>query len=1188
MNPRLLVLFVGWLSIAVLPRLTLAEERYREFLNGLRERQYFDFALVYLDQLSQRTSLPDDIRQIIPYEKAMTLRENAKQIRNVEKQFEQLDRALAYLDQFSRENPDHPNNADANLDRAQILLQKAEAEIVQAKSPANKSTKADFQRRGRDFIEKAREGLKLAFDRHEAALQKMPAYVDEQKEPTLHAERAQIERSLILEALNLAKCTYQEAQSYEPNSREFKQLLNQAAGEFEKVHQKYRSQLGGLHARAWQGKCFEDLGDRQKALGIYNELLDKTGDDSAMQSLKSQTLLFKLNCLYAREEFQPIVELAEEWLKKNPAESKTQIGLGIQWEQARAYEALGDNRNLPKPDQERFWRQARLVAQQLNRFPGEYRDTSLSMMQRVQLKLGGKERKPDDFDAAYSMGRQSYNTAQDLRKELDSATRSGVPEDIARLNKDWNNELSEAARYFELAATLVSRRDNQKDVAASRLLQAYTNFYLRRNFEAAILARFVARTSSDEEGGTAIEAAYMSMAAFVQAYNEIKVEPDKKLEDMRLIIHAADLIIDRWPESEKANEARMVLGRLYTAAKKPVEAADWFKKIPESDPKFAEAQLAAGQAYWVAYGAAARLPKETRPNPEQLDEWKTVSEEYLRRGIQKLTAVLPDEGSMPQELASAKIYLAEILLSQGKEAEAASILLNDPQSVVKAVTVIDESSRPEKGIQSRSVARSVYTLLLRAYIGMGVEKLSDARAAMRTLESIAAGDSHSDLTELYIGLGRVLKVELERFRNNGETLRFKKLMTAFESFLDDMSKKQDGQTLGSLSWIGEAYFALGEIATDTSKTKSYYDRSSTAFQSIMKRAAADSTFANDEQLLNVKVRLVRCNRLKKQFSDAERLLEDVLKTRANDLRTQIEGASLYEDWGANDDTKKFIIAISGNPEIGLWGWGGIAKRIQQQKNYYERPELVETFLDARYSVSSCRYQYAQLVGAAEKQKELEICIKELIGSSTIIRTIPDEKRAKLNELFRDVLRAAGKPVTDLPRAEGLVPSGPVPTEKKDVVESEAKSTDQPERVIPNPTTPAESPKPSTSGDTTAWYLFLGGIVAGIVVIGWVVVKGSQRGNAAPKATRVRDPHPVEFTGIALEKSSPPSFPAPKGDLLPKQRTASATTTPVKPSHLSNPQTQPPPPRRPSAPSDPGAAPPNQPRPKRPPPPRDVD
>ena len=131
MKLRLLMWPIWLMLIAVPTRSLLAEEPYLDFVQGLRERNYFDYALLYLDQLALRKSLSDEIKAIIPYEKAITLRENAKVLRSPEKQFEQLDQALAYLEQFARDNPNHPNSGDANSDRAQILLQKAEVEIFQ-------------------------------------------------------------------------------------------------------------------------------------------------------------------------------------------------------------------------------------------------------------------------------------------------------------------------------------------------------------------------------------------------------------------------------------------------------------------------------------------------------------------------------------------------------------------------------------------------------------------------------------------------------------------------------------------------------------------------------------------------------------------------------------------------------------------------------------------------------------------------------------------------------------------------------------------------------------------------------------------------------------------------------------------------------------------------------------------------
>lgn len=1151
---RLLLIAHSLLAIVLLPRFVAAEERYREFLQGLRDRGYFDSAMLYLEQLEQRDNVPDDVRQILVYEKAVTLRENAKVVRTADRQFEQLDQALEYLQQFSREHPDHPLSADANLDRSQILIQKAEVEVNQARLPANKSSKAEYQRRARDLIDQAEEGLKLAFQQHEAALKKMPTFVDEQKDPALRAQRDDLQRNLILEAINLAECTYYRAQTYDPNAREFKQLLKHAADEFEKIRQIYTKTFGAMHARLWQGRCYQELGDRQKALGLFNELLNEPDKSAPVQILKTQTLIYKLRILFAQEEYQSVVDQVDEWMKQHGGEAKTASAISLLWEQARAYEALGDARGQQKPDQEKQWRQARNAVQQVLRAPSENKEAAQALLARMQSKLGVKDRKPNDFETAFNQGRQQYNSAQEIRNRIDAANRTGEGKDaVARLNMEWTNELTEALRNLELASTLVTRKDAQKDVATAQLLQAYANFHLRRHYDAAVLGRYLAQTSDDEEESVALDAAYMSLAALIQAYNDNKAEPNQKSDDMRLVIGAAELIFSRWPDSEKANEARLVVGRLYTAAKQPVEAASWFSKVPENDPKFPEAQLAAGQAYWVAYGAAAKLPAEDRPQAEVLAEWKTTAEQYLRTGISKLSS---DKGSVPPELVGAKIYLAEILLSQGKDADAAAMLRDEPQSVLKAVAIDDESKRPEKGIQSRPVAKSVYTLLLRADIGMGVDKLNDARATMRSLEAIAAGDSHSDLTDLYVGLGRVLKTELERFRNNGETARFKKLMAAFESFLDDMSKRQDGQTLGSLSWVGEAYFALGESSTDYRTTERYYERAAQAFNAILTRAQADPNFASEDQLFNVKVRVIRCDRLKKDFSNAEKLLAQVLKARRNDLRAQIEGAELYQAWGMSGDLKKFLVAIGGKPEVGLWGWGGIAKRLQQQKGFAERPELVESFLNARYGVSFCRYQYAKDAQPKDKQKALDLCAMELISSCTIMKSMPDENRIQLNTLYHTVLKESGKPKADLPGCEGLAGKQP---QKPNEMANTAPNANLAEQGSTKPNKPQKKARPqaepSSSSNSTIW--ILGGVLAvGVVIVGTVFMTSRK---SSPRRTAYQAPDvPMEFAGIAdapapvlpsfvtEEKPQPRPKPTPRPVTKPPEAAGQAPAIPQRP------------------------------------------
>lgn len=1141
------LLLLAWLGTLALPVATVrAEEPYLDFVAGLRDQQYYDYAILYLDQIAARPNLPAEIKQIIPYQKAMILLDGSKTARSPEKQTEQLDQALAFLEQFVKDSPNHPSAGDANSDRAQIMLGKARVEILQSRSPANQGSKRDFQARARDQIAKARQVFQTAYDQHEAAWKKFPGFIDDQKDRGQYEARAKAEVNMITAMLNLAMCTYEEAQTHDTGSNEFKQLLTKAAEEFEKMHQRYRSQVGGLYARAWQGKCFEEQNDLQKAMGIYNELLDHPGDNSALTRLKAQTLYFKLICLNSkdRNDNQLVVDLAEEWLKKNQSESRTQTGLGIQWEQAKAYEALGDKAGRDnKADAERAWRQARTVATQVNKFPGEFKDISLSMMQRLQTKLGGRERKPDDFDTAFGLARQSFMTAQDIKKELDGAIKTKRPADeIAKLRQDWTNEIDDAGRNFELSLALAKRGDDAKSISNARLWFAYVNFWQRKNYEAAVLAQYVARTSDKDDGNVGLDAAYMAMAAFVQAYNDNKAPLDQKGEDMRMIIRACNLITDRWPGSDKANDARMMLGRMYSAAKQPAEAAAWFSKVPEADPKFAEAQTAAGQAYWTAYLGASRLTGPAKPTAEQLKDWLKLAEQYLRNGIAKLAATLPKEGAAPAELIAAKMSLSQIVISEGKDAEALKLLLDDPQSVIKAITIADESKRPDTGVQSRKFAIETYKLVLRAYIGTG--NLDKARETMKTLEAISAAGGAAggaDVTELYVGLGRLLKDELERFRSNGETERFNNLMTSFETFLNDMASRKEGQSFGSLSWIGETYFALGEtVSSDAAKSASFYDKAGAAFGDILTKTAADQSFASGDQLLGVKLRQVRVHRFKKEFEAAETLIGEVLKERPNDIKAQTAACEVYQDWGSSGQTdagKKLLIAIRGNDKIGMWGWGQIGLKLQKSKEFATNPGYLESFLDARFNGTQARQRYARDLSPKDKQKELDRCLMELITTSSVTKEMPDERYAKFNAMYREILQEAGKTVEDLPRSQDI----PVTAIVK------PKPTEEPAASKPGATEPPKAAPPQGI-DTTTMAIFIGTCVLGVAALAWAMLKSKSKPKSKAFASKGAE-GPVSFTGVVGGDSLPPAgFVAPTGVAAkPKPRpAASAGAATAKP------------------------------------------
>ncbi len=445
--------------------------------------------------------------------------------------------------------------------------------------------------------------------------------------------------------------------------------------------------------------------------------------------------------------------------------------------------------------------------------------------------------------------------------------------------------------------------------------------------------------------------------------------------------------------------------------------------------------------------------------------------------------------------------LAQISISLGKDGEAIKLLLDDPQSVIKAITVTDEAKRPAQGVQSRQFATETYKLLLRAYIGNG--KLNEARETMKTLEKVAGAAGGADVTELYVGLGKLLREELDRFREAGETDRFNKLMTSFETFLNDLYQRQEGQTFGSLSWIGETYFALGEAASnDPSRSTASFQKAGDAFEKILTKAEAQPDFMPADQIPAVKVRLVRCYRLKKEFEAGEKLLAEILKAREKDLRAQFEGAYLYQDWAANGNPDDYLKAINGNPAILVWGWRNLGIRLQNAIDQGQE-SMLPSFVEARLNGTKCRHQYALAQTSIQKRsEELEKAEIELVATVTVSKGLSEEQLAQFNALYRQVLDDSGKGneyVALKPSPE--VVSAPATAVADSGTGNKSKKETKAAEVAP--------PAPPPASTSTVLIAVGAVVLLGLGIVGWMFMA---RGKKKPAV--VRSQAPVAFSGIS--------------------------------------------------------------------------
>ncbi len=648
-----------------------AEEQPEKFLQGLRQRGYYDYALLYLDKLSERTDLPGEIKQIIPYQRAITLLDGSTGINNPELRDEQLDRAVAQLETFTRESPNHPMAADANTQLARILIEKARVKIWESESPANKDNSEKFRLESRAILTKARGILQQAHDLHKAAFDKFPKFIpQEDKERYQACKNAEV--AYIGVQIDLGLCTFEEAHTYPRGSQEFKNLLTKAAGEFKDIHEKYRSMVGGLYARMFQGKCFEEQDDIGKALGIYNDLLGNQDKTSIMQNIQNQVLLFRLVCLNhdQRKDYKLVINEAEAWLGKNGKLAGYKVGLGIRFQKAIAHEKLAEKLNAdyetalneskrnpdkkapqkPTTEIDANLRKAIQEAQVVSGFGGQYKVPSQFMLSRIRGKLGLDEGDPKNIDEALAKAEKMKQEIIDLEEAIKVAQ---TKQEKANRQDSLDAHLNEAARILNLALKLADEKTDLLLLNNVRYLLSLVYYKLERNYESAVIGEFLAEhfaKNADDTSGKlsdlAQNGATVARAAWSQEYKaqsalQADLDPSERDVSFELdqLVRVCEMTTRLWPTSNLADESRMTLGRIYSRREQPVEAAKWFSKVTSAQAK-GLAKTSAGQAYWNAYLSGTDQPADKRAKTRGSRLVSGQRQEVFRRRPQ-----IPQRGS---------------------------------------------------------------------------------------------------------------------------------------------------------------------------------------------------------------------------------------------------------------------------------------------------------------------------------------------------------------------------------------------------------------------------------------------------------------------------------------------------------------------------------------------------------------
>ena len=992
-------LLVGCLSLGCLflPASPLfGAERCKDFLDGLREpeRGFYDVALEYLEAMRGSPLADKAFLATIDYEIGVTLLDESRTLPLVERESE-LEKARVCFQKFLTDQPRHPLVTSANRHLANLLVERGRLNEERARQSGKTSEERE------QLLEQARGLFQDA--------QKAFAVVDVQLNKTNRAfgkvdpsdtaaiqRRNQVRSEIIVTRLALAKMLYEIAFTYQPDSNRRKVALEEAAAKYDEYYGKYEQWLGGCAFRIEEARCYKELGDYAKATSILDELTTlRSGEDEGFRRVRTAATELALQTLLAPQvkKYKDAWAWYEKWEStvEQPDESDNEA-MAVRYLGGEA--ALELARSLDKNDASRaklrgeYLKRAKDLLSLAASSPGEYRKKARLLFTDPLLTAA---QAPVEIPKGFGDACERAKLAGDQLQEGNL-----TPEQTDRLQ-------AEARECFRFALAHAPGDVKIDDLNVIRYSLAYLDWAAEDYYDAAVLGEFLARRYPDH--ARAQQGAEIAMKAFRKLSLDNSARDERKFEAGRATA-MADFITKRWPKSPVADEAWMMQIHIAMAKKDSAKALECLARIATDSPRRGDAELITGQTLWNAYVETMRLPEDRQPTRAEMTKMISTARKLLEDGIGRLRKPVDAGGEVSYPLAMGTLALAKVCLQLGEGPKAVE-WLDDPK--IGAHTLAKTAN---KTFDQGNFRVEALMAALRAYVA--TQRLDKAKETMNALEK--AGGT-VNVTRIYITLGRQLEESLKRLRVEGNDKEAAKAVRGFEFFLARIAARPAAESsFSALYWVAETFMNLGDsLASGDGKpppeAMNYYQQAAEVYEKTIVTCNADPKFAPQPGATTaIQIRLARCLRRLGEFEKAMDVLTEILKTRETLLEAQREAAYTYRAWG-EEKPGYFMLAIRGGHKIErkdgsvsylVWGWGGIARKVQEIKKYSD------IFNEARYNLALCHLRYAESQSGQEQVKQLRQAEGDILVIQRIRPEMGGEKwYGQYDALLRKIQRRLG-------------------------------------------------------------------------------------------------------------------------------------------------------------------------------------
>ncbi len=944
-----------------------------QFLEKLRQRGWHDVALEYLERADEDPLATREFLADRDYHLAVTRSALARQALGEKERQSLLQQATKSFQKFSREHPDSPHYFAALSQVGNMLAEQALATLNQAdRLPADAvSEQESLRTRARDIIDEAAAAVGQLLASIDGTLADLPRGAALQANKRASALKHDLLGKQAEGRFLSANLNFEKSRTYRKDSSEYKEALQTAAASFAQLRKNYENKLVGFYAVLYEGRCYQNAGDFEKALDTYGELVSQPIGQLDFRKLIARAFRYRAECFLADDQVDKAIEECSEWLDQSSREELEQPEwLAVAFRLATAYSTKAGS-NEASGDASRLRTEARKLYREVSRKPGEFQDDA-----RAALALSGNEdAKPLEvkgFAEALAAGKSALEQMNSAQLAVRLAANNN-PEGVEDLQHQVDSQRAAALNYFQQAIQLSDDKTPAEDAVAARYYLCWLYWEDGRTEEAAELGEQIAEKHPDSQ--YAPTAAKVTLAAYerlyLQAKNSGAPAADGWAEKLRNI---AELIVDRWNDSDAATTATNLLISLALRDGQFDEADRLLAKLPEKSR--GAAGLSLGGSLWSQY--LQQSADNNIPPGDEVLELKSRAAKLLAAGYESLA----DARDVTPAQAAGVLYYVQVLLAEGQADKAVEVLENKR---IGPLAVMDRGGSQES---QKAFALETCKAALRAFVSVDPPRNEDAIAMMERLEATTSnsGASQDQLTGIYVNLGLQLQEQIKELTARGDKAKAQAVATAFASLLERVAQRGDSQSWAVRNWLAQTSLQLGTGLSGTEADR-YLEQAENAYRDILATVEKDPKFAPSElALLAVRKKLGEVLQARGNFEGAVDQFVAILTEKPNMLELQQATAAALQAWGiAKQDVKTIEQAIRGTkPQADLknlvWGWLQLAtvadyakRKAQSADGSPQNAETVakyeEIYFEARYQAARARLEAAKLATGDSQAKQ---------------------------------------------------------------------------------------------------------------------------------------------------------------------------------------------------------------------------